>query len=51
MRSFQHTIYAWKSKYGGMDVSEAQEVLIALYNLSLLRTVASFALYLVKRPN
>jgi putative transposase len=22
----EHTIYAWKSKYGGMDVSEAQEV-------------------------
>jgi putative transposase len=21
-----HTIYAWKAKYGGMDVSEAQEV-------------------------
>ena len=21
----QHTIYAWKAKYGGMDVSEAQE--------------------------
>ncbi len=21
----KHTIYAWKSKYGGMDVSEAQE--------------------------
>ena len=20
-----HTIYAWKSKYGGMDVSEGQE--------------------------
>lgn len=20
----KHTIYAWKSKYGGMDVSEAQ---------------------------
>ena len=20
-----HTMYAWKSKYGGMDVSEAQE--------------------------
>lgn len=20
-----HTIYAWKSKYGGMDTSEAQE--------------------------
>ena len=22
----KHTFYAWKSKYGGMDVSEAQEV-------------------------
>jgi len=22
----KHTIYAWRSKYGGMDVSEAQEV-------------------------
>jgi putative transposase len=22
----KHTIYAWKSKYGGMDVTEAQEV-------------------------
>jgi putative transposase len=22
----KHTIYAWKSKYGGMDVSEVQEV-------------------------
>ena len=22
----KHTIYAWKSKYGEMDVSEAQEV-------------------------
>jgi len=22
----KHTIYAWKSKYGGMSVSEAQEV-------------------------
>jgi putative transposase len=22
----KHTIYAWKAKYGGMDVSEAQEV-------------------------
>ena len=21
----KHTIYAWKSKYGGMEVSEAQE--------------------------
>jgi putative transposase len=22
----KHTIYAWKSKYGGMELSEAQEV-------------------------
>jgi putative transposase len=22
----KHTIYAWKSKYGGMEVSEVQEV-------------------------
>ena len=22
----KHTIYAWKTKYGGMDVSEAEEV-------------------------
>lgn len=22
----KHTIYAWKRKYGGMDVSEAEEV-------------------------
>ena len=22
----KHTIYGWKSRYGGMDVSEAQEV-------------------------
>src|SRR6202049_5050988 len=22
----KHTIYAWKAKYGGMDVNEAQEV-------------------------
>ena len=21
----KHTLYAWKAKYGGMDVSEAQE--------------------------
>jgi putative transposase len=21
----KHTIYAWKAKYGGMDVSQAQE--------------------------
>ena len=22
----KHTLYAWKAKYGGMDVSEAQEL-------------------------
>jgi putative transposase len=22
----KHTIYAWKAKYGGLDVSEAQEM-------------------------
>jgi putative transposase len=22
----EHKIYAWKAKYGGMDVSEAEEV-------------------------
>jgi putative transposase len=22
----KHTVYAWKAEYGGMDVSEAQEV-------------------------
>jgi putative transposase len=22
----KHTVYAWKAKYGGMDVSEVQEV-------------------------
>jgi putative transposase len=22
----KHTVYAWKAKYGGMEVSEAQEV-------------------------
>jgi transposase len=21
----KHTVYAWKAKYGGMDVSQAQE--------------------------
>ena len=25
VRVSKHTIYAWKAKYGGMDVSEAQE--------------------------
>jgi putative transposase len=25
----KHTIYAWKAKYGGMDVSQAQEAKVA----------------------
>ena len=25
LRLSKHTIYAWKAKYGGMDVSQAQE--------------------------
>ena len=26
MSRSKHTIYAWKAKYGGMEVSEAEEV-------------------------
>ena len=26
----KHTVYAWKAKYGGMEVSEAEEVKHAL---------------------
>jgi putative transposase len=25
----KHTLYAWKAKYGGMDVSQAQEAKVA----------------------
>ena len=40
-----HTIYAWKSKYGGMDVSEAQEVKqLREENARLKRLVADLSL-------
>jgi putative transposase len=41
----KHTIYAWKAKYGGMDVSEAQEVKqLRDENARLKRLVAELSL-------
>jgi putative transposase len=41
----KHTIYAWKQKYGGMDVSEAQEVkALREENARLKRIVADLSL-------
>ncbi len=41
----KHTIYAWKSKYGGMDVSEAQEARqLRDENARLKRLVADLSL-------
>lgn len=41
----KHTIYAWKQKYGGMDVSEAQEVkALRDENARLKRLVAELSL-------
>lgn len=41
----RHTIYAWKSKYGGMDVSEAQEAKqLRDENARLKRLVADLSL-------
>ena len=41
----KHTIYAWKQKYGGMDVSEAQEVkALREENARLKRLVADLSL-------
>ena len=41
----KHTIYAWKSKYGGMEVSEAQEVKqLREENARLKRLVADLSL-------
>ena len=41
----KHTIYAWKAKYGGMDVSEAQEVKqLRDENARLKRLVADLSL-------
>ena len=40
-----HTTYAWKAKYGGMDVSEAQEVKqLGEENARLKRLVADLTL-------
>jgi putative transposase len=41
----KHTIYAWKSKYGGMDGSEAQEVKqLREENVRLKKLVADLSL-------
>jgi len=41
----KHTIYAWKAKYGGMEVSEAQEVKqLREENARLKRLVADLSL-------
>lgn len=41
----KHTIYAWKTKYGGMDVSEAEEVKhLRDENARLKRLVADLSL-------
>lgn len=41
----KHTIYAWKQKYGGMEVSEAQEVkALREENARLKRIVADLSL-------
>jgi putative transposase len=41
----KHTIYAWKAKYGGMEVSEAQEVKqLRDENARLKRLVADLSL-------
>ena len=41
----KHTIYAWKAKYGGMEVSEAQEVkALREENARLKKLVANLSL-------
>ena len=41
----KHTVYAWKSKYGGTDVSEAQEVkALREENTRLKKLVANLSL-------
>ena len=41
----KHTIYGWKAKYGGMDVSEAQEVkTLREENTRLKKLVANLSL-------
>ena len=41
----KHTIYAWKQKYGGMEVAEAQELKhLREENAKLKKLVAEYAL-------
>ena len=41
----KHTIYAWKHKYGGLEVAEAQELKhLREENSKLKRLVAEYAL-------
>lgn len=41
----KHTIYTWKAKYGGMDVSEAQEARVLRdENIRLCQLVADLSL-------
>ena len=41
----KHTIYAWKQKYGGMEVAEAQELRrLPDENAKLTKLVAEYAL-------
>ena len=40
----KHTIYAWKAKYGGMDVSQAQEAKQLRDENTRLRKVADLSL-------
>ena len=40
----KHTIYAWKAKYGGMDVNEAQRLRSLEENARLKRLVADLSL-------
>jgi putative transposase len=40
----KHTIYAWKAKYGGKDVSQAQEAKLRDENTRLRKLVADLSL-------
>jgi putative transposase len=39
----KHTIYGWKAKYGGMDVSQAQEAKQLRDEIDVLRVLLRFA--------
>src|SRR5579864_1766216 len=47
----KHTIYVWKAKYGGMDVSQAQEAKqLRVENTKLRKLVADLSLAAVGDP-